>query len=61
MSTTAMLKVPREWADELKIIAEAEDPMKKWGAKAREVLRGYLDMRAANVELIEKAAQAEAN
>ena len=57
----AVLRVPREWADELKVIAKAEDPKKKWSAKARQVLRGYLDMRAANVELVEKAAQAEAN
>lgn len=59
MSTTAMLKVPQEWADEFKRIANAEDPLKSWSAKAREVLRGWLDMRAANVELMEKAAQAE--
>jgi len=61
MSTTAMLPVPQEWAEELKKIAEAEDPLKKWTAKAREILRGWLDMRAANAELVEKAAQAEAN
>ena len=60
MSATAMLKVPQEWADELKKIAEAEDPLKKWPAKAREIIRGYLDMRAANVDLMEQAAQAEA-
>ena len=56
----AVVRVPREWAEELKIIAKAEDPMKTWGAKVRSVIRGYLDMRAANVELMEKAAQAEA-
>ena len=61
MSTTAMLKVPRAWAEELKIIAETEDPMKKWSSKAREIIRGYLDMRAANVELMEKAAKVGAN
>lgn len=58
-SNVVVMKVPREWANELKTIAEAEDPMKKWSAKAREIIRGYLDMRAANVELMEKAAQAQ--
>ena len=53
----AVVRVPREWAEELKIIAKAEDPMKTWGAKVRELIRGYLDMRAANAELMEKAAQ----
>ena len=53
----AVLRVPREWADELKRIAKAEDPKKKWSAKARQVLRGYLDMRAANADLMGKAAQ----
>ena len=58
-SDVVAMKLPREWADELKIIAEAEDPLKKWPAKAREIIRGYLDMRAANAELMEKAAQAQ--
>ena len=56
----AVVRVPREWAEELKIIAKAEDPMKTWGAKVREIIRGYLDMRAANAEMMVKAAQAEA-
>ena len=60
-NSDAVLRVPREWADELKAIAKAEDPKKKWSAKAREILRGWLDMRAANAGLMEKAAQAEAN
>ena len=55
----AVVRVPREWAEELKNIAKAEDPKKTWGAKVRELIRGYLDMRAANVELMEKAAQAQ--
>ena len=59
-SDVAVMKVPRAWAEELKIIAETEDPMKKWSAKAREIIRGYLDMRAANAEMMVKAAQAEA-
>ena len=57
----AVVRVPRAWVEELKVIAKAEDPMKTWGAKVREVLRGWLDMRTANAELMEKAAQAEAN
>ena len=55
----AVVRVPREWAEELKIISKAEDPMKTWGAKVREIIRGYLDMRSANAELVEKAAQAQ--
>jgi len=55
----AVVRIPREWAEELKIIAKAEDPMKTWGAKVRELIRGYLDMRTANAELMEKAAQAQ--
>jgi len=51
--------IPREWVQELTIIAKAEDPLKEWGDKVREALRGYLDMAKANAELMEKAAQAQ--
>ena len=51
-------RIPRAWADELKIIVKAEDPKKTWNAKVRELIRGYLDLRAANAELI---TNAEAN
>jgi len=60
MPKTVTLAIPEEWADELRKIAESEDPLKKWTAKAREILRGWLDMRAANADLFEKAAKAEA-
>jgi hypothetical protein len=61
MTITAHLPIPYEWVKELKAIAESKDPLKKWTAEGREIIRGYLDMRAANAELMEKAAQAEAN
>lgn len=54
-----MLPVPQEWADELRVIAESEDPLKKWTAKGREIIRGWLDLAKANAELMEKAAQAQ--
>lgn len=56
---TALLPVPQEWADELRVIAESEDPLKKWTAKGREILRGYLDLRKANASLLENAAKAK--
>lgn len=56
---TALLPVPQEWADELRVIAESEDPLKKWTAKGREIIRGWLDLAKANAELMEKAAQAQ--
>ena len=56
MTITAHLPIPYAWVEELKAIAESKDPLKKWTAEAREIIRGYLDMRAANAELMEKAA-----
>lgn len=56
---TALLPVPQEWADELRVIAESEDPLKKWTAKGREILRGYLDLRKANASLLENATKAQ--
>ena len=43
MTEVKQLKVPAEWAEKLENIARAEDPLRSWSEKAREVLKKYLD------------------
>jgi hypothetical protein len=48
-------RIPRTDAEEMKIAVKSIKPRITWNAKVRELVRGYLDTRAANAELAAKA------